>query len=182
MEEANKVFTNLNDGEITGEDFTSTLGTILTTPSKFTGGVIRGIAGSAPGAEGAVQELTGRPVIENWYELLKSPEFAKSVENIPALDIARSDKEIFGEGTWFTPSGIVSTVLDIGLDPVSYATLGLGGALKGAGQGIRNVAKAREAGSAAQPGQFVARNVYDRSIAKPEVGDAITIVAYAAAS
>ena len=103
MEEANKVFTNLNDGEVTAEDFTSTLGAVLTTPATFTKGAVRGIAGSAPGLEGAVQELSGRPVIENWYELFKSPEFAKSVQNIPALDIARSDKEIFGEGTWFTP-------------------------------------------------------------------------------
>ena len=174
MEEANKVFTNLNDGEVTGEDFMSTLGAVLTTPATFTRGAVRGIAGSAPGLEGAVQKLSGRPVIENWYELLKSPEFEKSVKNIPALDIARSDKEIFGEGTWFTPSGIVSTILDIGLDPASYATLGLGGAVRGAGQGIRNVAKVREAAAAgtAKAGEFIPRNVYDRNIAKPQIGDA----------
>jgi hypothetical protein len=184
MEKANVMFDRLNDGDVTAEDFFATAGDIITTPFAFAGGAARGIAGSAPGAEGAVQDLTGRPVIENWYELFKSPEFAKSVENLPALDIARSDKEIFGEGTWFTPSGVISTVLDIGLDPASFATLGLGGALRGVGQGIRGVSQASQRSVAAakgvegaiapELGEYVVKNVYNRNIAKPEVGDALT--------
>ncbi len=175
MEKANVMFDRLNDGEVTTEDFFSTAADIVATPFAFAGGALRGIAGSAPGTEGAIQKATGRPVIENWYELFKSPEFAKSVENIPALDIARSDKEVFGEGTWFTPSGIISTILDIGLDPATFATLGVGGAVKGAAQGVRNVAGVRKAAAAgtAKPGEFVARNVYDRITPKPQVGDAI---------
>jgi hypothetical protein len=169
MESANNAVEAARKGDVLGAAINT-----AATPFSFVGGALRGVAGSAPGTEGAIQELTGRPVIENWYELLKSPEFAESAANIPALKPLSSDEEIFGEGTWFTPSGIASTILDIGLDPASYATLGLGGALRGAGQGIRNVAKVREAAAegTAKAGDFIPRNVYDRNIAKPEVGDA----------
>ena len=189
MEETNKTVARLRDGQITGEDFLDTAKTIATTPFTFTRGAVRGVAGSAPGLEGAVQKATGRPVLDGWYELLKSPEFEKSVQNIPQLDVLRSDEPIapdlpkgnllYGLGKFVTPAGITSTVLDIGTDPASFATLGLGGAIKGIGQGIRGAAQVRRAAGAGEEvakGQYVVRNVYNPLIAKPEIGDAVDIL------
>ena len=178
MEQANNAWEAGSKG-----DFGGTFGSIIAAPFAFVGGAIRGVAGSAPGTEGPIQQLTGRPVIENWYELLKSPEFAQSAKNIPILKPLSSDQEIFGKGTWVTPSGIASTILDVGLDPASYATLGLGGALRGAGSAISKVGKVKElakdlakTGEEVPKGQYVIQNVYNKDLPPAKLADAADIM------
>jgi hypothetical protein len=138
------------------------------------GGLVRGIAGSAPGTEQAVEQLTGRPVIENWYELLKSNDFAQSAKNIPALKALSSDEQIPGTmkiGAFpVTPAGVTSFALDVLTDPASFATLGLAGALKGGASGVKQVAAAERAvraGEKIDPALYAPKNVYTGA-ARPE--------------
>jgi hypothetical protein len=104
-----------------------------------------------------LNKLFGGPdVVEGAYELFQSEDFAEAAKNIPALGELSSQEALFttpapafsipwlgiekGVGMPVTKTGLYSFGWDVLTDPVSYVTLGLGGAVKGTFQGVGKAA------------------------------------------
>ena len=124
----------------------------------FVWGAAKGLASSViPEFGDMIKPIDSRPVIEAGYELFQTPEFKKSAENIPALGALRDESKIgrinvpWDENIGFdvTPAGLYGFGWDVVTDPTSYVTLGLGGAVRGAGRGVAAVSKYAKAGKPA---------------------------------
>lgn len=95
----------------------------------------------------------GPTPVESGYELFQSEDFANAVKNIPALGELSSQEALFttpapafsipwlgiekGVGMPVTKTGLYSFGWDVLTDPLSYMTLGVGGAVKGTIAGVR---------------------------------------------
>lgn len=125
-------------------------------PADFVWGGFKGLATSViPEFDKGIKAIDSRPIMEMGYDLFKSPEFKESAKNLPFLKPLTEDKmlvdtplpNVFDDKFRFqiSTSGLGGTVWDIATDPASFATLGVGGALKGAGRAaslVRNYQKA----------------------------------------
>ena len=125
-------------------------------PADFVWGGFKGLASSViPEFDKGIKPIDSRPIMEGGYDLVKSAEFKRSAKNLPFLKPLTEDKmlvdiplpNVFDDKFRFQISnaGLGSTVWDIATDPASFATMGIGGALKGAGTAaslVRNYQKA----------------------------------------
>lgn len=105
-----------------------------------------------------IKDIDSRPIYEGAYDLMKSDTYKQFAEidkkqtgDTFMQDIA-SEKPI-GRLGWenfgldITPIGLTATGWDIFMDPASYMTFGIGGALKGANKGLSAVKAYKKAGS-----------------------------------
>jgi len=152
----------------------------------LTAGVGYSFAEPTQKTRNAYKDIFGFEPVEGAYELFKSDEFAQSAKNLPFLEGARSEEVVAttpapgfdieflgiekGVGMPITPTGLWSFGWDVLLDPASWATLGLGGAAKGAVSGVsKSVAAAKT--KAAFPDRATAPSAQiDRSAARPFYG------------
>lgn len=123
-------------------------------------GTAAGLGGFAKGAlvsfmnpteetkKGLQDFFGGKAPIEGAYDLFKSEDFAQAAKNAPALEEMRSEQKV-GEiqipfTDWklpITKAGLYSFGWDVATDPFTWATMGLGGAVKGAGRGVSAAVK-----------------------------------------
>jgi hypothetical protein len=142
-----------------------------------------------------LNKLFGGPTpVEGAYELFQSEDFANAAKNIPALGELSSQEELFtlpapafsvpwlgiekGVGMPITKTGVYSFGWDVLTDPVSYVTLGFGGAAKGAISGVRKATRGAEQRALPETlrdpaviADTQARSFYPRTVSDP-VGDA----------
>jgi hypothetical protein len=106
----------------------------------------QGLANSViPGFDEMIDPVDKRPLPESYTDIFRSEEFKRNnnwLDDTPYWDGLL--------GKW-TPLNTVGTTLDIVLDPASFATLGIGGAVKGLSRGVSTATKyAKSGGNAAE--------------------------------
>lgn len=157
MEHANKAWDLGKDG-FQPSDIAGYASQAAQVVPDFVWGAAKGLASSViPEFGDMIKPIDSRPVIEAGYELFQTPEFKKSAQNIPALAAATDETKIgrinvpWDENIGFdvTPAGLYGFGWDVVTDPTSYVTLGLGGAVRGAGRGVAAVSKYAKAGKPA---------------------------------
>lgn len=161
------------------EERSRALSNLWNIPKSFQKGFNKGVLYSfmVPGEESQekLKVFGGNLAAEGAYDVINTPSFQEARQNLPGLAAITSEEEIgrtpapkftewdpFGfyelmgidpdVGMPITTAGITATGWDIFADPVSYVTLGLGGAVRGVGRGIaaateKPVAKALSKGS-----------------------------------
>jgi hypothetical protein len=111
-------------------------------------GTVKGLTYSVlPDAKKDIENFTGGKVYDSWTQVLNN-------EDLTDLGVPKISEDVYWDtalGGW-TAKNTVGTTLDILLDPATYATLGIGGAIKGAARGAsvatRYVTAADKAGFA----------------------------------
>ena len=101
----------------------------------------------------------GEKPVEAGYELFQTKGFREAAQNIPALQQVYSEEKVGEIGVPFTdwkfdvtPAGLYGFGWDVLTDPFSFATMGLGGAVKGAVRGVSAATKAAPIKAAAKAG------------------------------
>ena len=153
MEHSNnawKAFDEINKKGFTVDRYLKGLGAGLTAIPDTAWGGFKGLATSViPEFGDMVKPLDSRPIMEAGQDLFMSKEFKKTSDVFPALKPLSDNKTKLGRlnipftdiGTDVTPAGLSGFGWDVLTDPASFATLGVGGAVRGAGRAISATAK-----------------------------------------
>lgn len=167
---ANKIWKLAEDG-VSPDELDKYLGNVWNMTWSGLGGFAKGMAYSfAPPGEESAQWLQGvfggeKPV-ESGYDLFQTKGYIEATQNLPFLKETRSEEVVgeipnpipfdmpfigleAGKGLPVTKAGLYSFGWDVATDPFSFATLGVGGAAKGAAKAIGTVAKGQKLKAAA---------------------------------
>jgi len=167
---ANKTWKLTEDG-LTPDELDEYVGNIWNSTWSGLGGFAKGMAYSfmPPGEESKkwLQGVFGgeRPV-EGGYDLSQTRGYVEATQNLPSLKETTSEETMFevpnvipfdmpflgiekGKGFPVTKAGLYSFGWDVFTDPFSFATLGVGGAAKGAAKAIGTVSKGQKIKAAA---------------------------------
>jgi hypothetical protein len=157
LQHANNIDQALQDG-FQAEDFGKIAAEAGVGILDHVWGNFKGLASSViPDFQKMVDPIDNRKVLDSWTELLDSKDFRNSsVGKGPVGDWVNNKDPYLSTplGDW-TTQNTVGTALDIFLDPATYLTMGIGGAVRGLGRGVGAVSKFRQSGKAAD---FIATN------------------------
>ena len=157
LQHMNNIEQALEDG-FQAEDFGKIASEAFVGAGDSVWGTFKGLASSViPDFQKMVDPLDNRKVLDSWTELLDSKDFRES--NLGKSDFGKwvnnTDPYLNTPLGGWTTQNTIGTALDIFLDPATYATFGIGGAVKGLGRGVGAVSKYRQSGKAAD---FVTNN------------------------
>jgi hypothetical protein len=167
---ANKIH-GLTQGGLQGEEVGQYLSAIWNGSWAGLGGFAKGLAYSfMPPTDQSARDLQGlfggeKPV-EGAYDMFQTKGYIEATKNLPWLAETRSEEQVgeipnvipfdipllgieAGKGVPLTKAGLYSFGFDVGSDPFSWMTLGVGGALKGGAKGVGTVAKGQKIKSTA---------------------------------
>jgi hypothetical protein len=190
---ANKTWKLTEDG-LTPDELDDYMGNIWNSTWSGLGGFAKGMAYSfmPPGKESAkwLQGVFGGETpVEGAYDLFQTKGYVEATQNLPFLKETTSEDVLFevpnvipfdmpflgieaGKGFPVTKAGLYSFGLDVGSDPFSFATLGLGGAAKGAAKAIGTISKGQKIkAAAAKEGRAVSTDEL-KTVVPPKIYDA----------
>ena len=163
------------------DDYWGYLGnTAMSVPAALQGlakGVLYSFA--VPGEESrtALQKvLGGEKPVEGGYELMQTENWKAAERQTPGLKEFSSEEVVgeiplpFGLDPFkITKAGLYSFGWDVGTDPFSWATMGLGGAVKGAGRGVAAATKAKsvKAAAATQGRKATRADLPEKNVPRP---------------
>lgn len=112
----------------------------------------------------------GQKPVEAGYEMFKGENFGEAADNLPFLNFARNEDVIGQIGVPFTDwkfdvtsAGLAGFGWDVGSDPASWATIGVGGLIKGTGRGViagvESASKKAAAKATGKSQEITARNM-----------------------
>lgn len=167
---ANRIYGLTEDG-LTGDEVVPYLSNVWNGSWAGLGGIAKSLAYSfMPPTDENARKLQGlfggeKPV-EGAYDMFQTKGYIEATENLPWLAETRSEEQVgeipnvipfdipllgieAGKGLPVTKAGLYSFGWDVGTDPFSFATLGVGGLLKGGAKGVSTVVKGQKIKSTA---------------------------------